>query len=332
MGVPPGEYPSSIDVSALPFAAYVKIWDEYFRDQNLQSELFTPLIPGSNNSSYLALAGSPPLLRAWQKDYFTAALPTAQQGSTVSIPLTAESDIPVDYTYGGGTPSQEVGLFRNAATGNPFTTAGDVVQSAGPSPLAGSMHIDSTPVAYDPNGTLTVDVNAGATDINTLRRAFKLQEWLEKQARGGTRYVENILSHFGVRSSDARLQRPEYIGGSRQNMFISEVLATAQNTEASVPVGQMAGHGISVGGGNVFRYRAEEHGYIMGFISVIPDTAYSEGVHRSLTRLDRLDYAWPSFAHLGEQEVKHKELYYKAATPDSVFGYVPRYAEYKFCN
>jgi len=161
---------------------------------------------------------------------------------------------------------------------------------------------------------------------------IRFQEWFEKNARGGTRYIESILSHFGVRSSDARLQRPEYIGGDYQNMVISEVLSTAENTDASIPVGQMAGHGISVGGGKHFSYRAEEHGVIIGLISVVPDTAYQQGAHRKFTRFDRLDYPWPVFGNLGEQEVLNKELKWDHATPNGVFGYNPRYSEMKFAN
>jgi len=159
-----------------------------------------------------------------------------------------------------------------------------------------------------------------------------LQEWLERNARGGTRYVESILSHFGVKSSDARLQRPEFIGSSKQNMIISEVLSTAENTEANVPVGQMAGHGISVGGGNNFSYRCEEHGIIIGIMSVRPKTAYQQGIHKSFLRLDHLDYAFPTFANIGEQEVLVREVYAASPTPAEIFGYVPRYADYKFLN
>jgi len=325
LGYPTGVAIDNILVTPYPIAAYLKVWDEYYRDQNLQSEVSIPIVPGEN-TSFLTYAETEPLRRAWQHDYFTAALPFAQKGDAVQIPLVQENALPVEWTNTG-----QPGLMRDAATGA-FSTPGNIDHQAGPVPFANSVHTDDEPSSYDPNGSLTVDVQAEATDINTLRTAFRLQEWLEKQARGGTRYVENILSHFGVRSSDARLQRPEYIGGSRQNMVISEVLSTAENTGAGVPVGQMAGHGISVGGGNRFSYRAEEHGYIIGLISVIPDTAYQQGVHKSLTRMDRLDYAWPTFAHLGEQEVLNRELYNLTTNAKGVFGYVPRYAEYKFMN
>lgn len=331
MGVPVVASMDPVKCSPIPFAAYAKIWDEYYRDQNLQDERFLPLVPGDNTGNYSQfLEDDSVYRRAWQHDYFTAALPFAQKGDSVQIPLTVADAQDVYYENQGS--SSDAGQFRKASDGSLVTTATNVTNAAGPTPLAASMHIGADGVAYDPNGTLKVDVQSDATDINTLRRAFKLQEWLERNARGGTRYVENILAHFGVKSSDARLQRPEYIGGDTQLMTIGEVLATAQSDDESVAVGTMAGHGISVGGGNRFSYRAEEHGYIIGIVSVRPDTAYQDGLHRHFSRFDRLDYAWPTFANIGEQEVLQKEVYMKAVSPNATFGYVPRYAEYKFMN
>lgn len=333
LGIPAGSVPTEdIRFSPLPAAAYALIYDEYYRDQNLQDDefKFAAVLPGDNNTYYDNFITGSPLKRAWQHDYFTSALPFAQKGSAVQIPLVTEEGIDVYYENQPG--SSDAGQFRKASDGSIITGANNVTNAAGPSPLSASMHLGSDPAAYDPNGTLKVDVQANATDINTLRRAFKLQEWLEKNARGGTRYIENILSHFGVKSSDARLQRPEYIGGDTQLMTIGEVLATAQSTDDGIAVGSMAGHGISVGGGNRFSYRAEEHGYIIGIISVRPDTAYQDGLHRHFSRFDRLDYAWPLLANIGEQEVLQKEVYMKSANPNNTFGYVPRFAEYKFMN
>lgn len=327
LGLPTGNSGSGpVNINALPAAAYAKIYDDFYRDQNLETEIFVPVVAG-NNSAYADFVQEAPLRRAWQHDYFTSALPFPQKGPDVQIPLTVQNDIPVDYN----NPDQLPGTFRRADGDIPSLNSA-VVQDTGPVPFSQSAHIDGDPVAYDPRGTLTVDVQADATDINTLRRAFRLQEWLERNARGGTRYIESIFAHWGVKSSDSRLQRPEYLGGSRQNMVISEVLATAQNTTDGVAVGTMAGHGISVGGGNRFRYRAEEHGYVIGIINVQPVTAYQQGLHRMFSRLDRLDYAWPTFANIGEQEILQKELYFASTTPDAVFGYIPRYSEYKFMN
>lgn len=327
LGIPTGTYEEQVNASAFPFAAYLKIWDEYYRDQNLQTEKFQPLIPGNNGASLATYLTAAPLHRAWMHDYLTSALPFAQKGDAVQIPLVTSDTVEVEHLLG---PQP---LVRVTGDGSLLT---NVTLDTG---AAGEFQGNNTDATLDPNGSLVVDVQADATDINTLRRAFRLQEWLERNARGGTRYVENILAHFGVKSSDARLQRPEYIGGSKQNMVISEVLATAQSNNdgstAEVAVGTMAGHGISVGGGNTFRYRAEEHGYIIGLINVQPVTAYQDGLHRSWSRFDRLDYAWPSFANIGEQEVLQKEVRARVEAttdPNRVFGYVPRYAEYKFMN
>lgn len=333
LGMPVGVPPAPLNVSPMQIAAYLKIYDEYYRDQNLQIERFVPLTPGDNTSDYETyFDGSVggPLRRAWMHDYFTAALPFAQKGDAVQIPLTIQENIPVEFqTQAGG--ANVGGVMRAPNTGG-AQGAGDITQDAGPVPFSATVHTAGAPSAYDPNGTLVVDVQSDATDINTLRRAFRLQEWLERNARGGTRYVENILAHFGIKSSDARLQRPEHIGSQRQNMVISEVLATAQSTTDGVAVGTMAGHGISVGGGNRMNYKCEEHGFVIGIINVQPVTAYQQGLHRQFTRFDRLEYAWPTFANIGEQEVRQKEVYLPTATPEAVFGYVPRYAEYKYLD
>ncbi|AXL15346.1 major capsid protein [Microviridae sp.] len=323
-------------MKASPFAAaaYYKIFDEYYRDQNLVAEKYVELVDGDNTALYGAIMNSDPLSRAWMHDYFTSALPFAQKGDAVQVPLVTQNDIPVDYNNNTGTKP----IFRNLNT-NAIEAATGFGQVTG---QGGSIQnlSNSANVGYDPNGTLSVDVQAGATDINTLRRAFRLQEWLERNARGGTRYIESMLAHFGVKSSDKRLQRPEYLGGAKQNMIISEVLNTAGSTgEADSPkleaVGTMAGHGISAGGGGNIRYYAEEHGFIIGLINVQPVTAYTQGLHRQFSRFDRLDYAWPTFANIGEQEIRVKELFtlgLTVAQQEEIFGYVPRYAEYKYIN
>lgn len=326
LGLPDGVPTGSLDVNVLPIVAYLKIWNEFYRDQNLQDEISLPVVPGDNSDWLTDYCEGSPLKRAWQHDYFTSALPFAQKGDSVQIPLTSVDDVPVDFVN-TGQPGAMIDVQTGAVSG-----IGPLEQQAGPPPLSRSLHTDDEPSAYDPRGSLVVDIQADATDINTLRRAFRLQEWLERNARAGTRYVETILGHFDTITSDGRLQRPEYLGGARQNMVISEVLATAQSTDDNVAVGMMAGHGISVGGGKSIRYRCEEHGFIIGIINVQPETAYQQGIPRLYSRLDRLDYAWPTFANIGEQEVLNKEVYMQHTTPEGVFGYVPRYAEYKFVN
>ncbi len=192
----------------------------------------------------------------------------------------------------------------------------------------------ATKVIMDNSAFLQADLStATSSSINDLRQAFRLQEWLEKNARGGSRYIEVIKSHFGVTSSDARLQRPEYLGGGKSPVSISEVLQTSETGVASTdptPQGNMAGHGVNVGGGNNFSYYAQEHGYIIGLMSIQPKTAYFQGIPKHFKKFDKFDFYFPSFAHLGEQPIYNYELYATGTSQDDdTFGYTPRYAEYK---
>ncbi len=321
-------------ITASPFAlaAYLLIYDEFFRDQNLVDKEFVPLEAGNFNINYNRLSDLRPLKRAWQHDYFTSALPFAQKGDEVLIPLGEFTDVNVELKPANG----ETQLARTSLDGTLTTGALSARASGALTSRPAAVSINTN---IDPNGTLsakTSELELEAASISNLRRAFRLQEWLERNARGGTRYVENILAHFGVKSKDARQNRPEYIGCSKQPMTISEVLSTAQTEIAGGenPVGQMAGHGISVGGGNQFEYTATEHGFIIGIVSIMPDTAYQQGLPRMHTRTDRLDYAWPTFAHIGEQPVLGKEIFTGAGATqeylDSTFGYIPRYSEYRY--
>jgi hypothetical protein len=318
---------------AFQYAAYLRIYDDYYRDQNLVPEQFiNPLISGANIFYEAGLEG-PPLRSAWMHDYFTSCLPFPQAGADVSLPLVAQQEIEVQSRFRPGGENQNAGFWRFSADGIPQDNLLNLRTNVGPVPNAAGTEagVDGY-VYYDPNGTLFVDVQADAVNINTLRRAIALQEWLELNARGGRRYNEHILAHFGVRTSDGRLQRAEYIGGQSQLMAISEVLATASNEAENIPVGYMGGHGISYGGGNTFTYYCEEHGYIMGIIRVLPDTAYQQGLHRQFDKRSRYDFAWPTFAHIGEQPVFTREIYASAPDPNEVFGYIPRYSEYRYLN
>jgi hypothetical protein len=184
------------------------------------------------------------------------------------------------------------------------------------------------------SGLTTAGGSVVAATINDLRRAIALQRFYEISARAGSRYIETIMGHFHVRSSDARLQRPEYLGGGVTDINIGEVLQTSATDETS-PQGNMAGRGFGIGRSNQCTYRAEEHGYLFGIMSIIPEPYYYQGIDKEWTRQSRVDYYWPSFAHLGEQEIDKSEL--SVGTSDGetdaygkLFGYAPRYAEYKF--
>jgi hypothetical protein len=309
MGVPPVANTGSVAtrINALPIAAYQAIYNEYYRDQNLITPIDYKLNDGFNDATDFTVLRN----RAWEHDYFTASLPFAQKGAAVDIPL--------------GAVNGDANIYSNVGTTTLNGSAGDPV-------VIGDTNVGFTDLWAQTDG-LTVE----PTTINDLRRAYRLQEWLEKNARGGTRYIESILSHFGVKSSDARLQRPEYITGVKTPVVISEVLNTSGTFEStdpdaptSPPQGNMAGHGIAVSSGKNGRYYAEEHGYIIGIMSVMPKTAYQQGIPRTFLKLDPLDYFWPSFANIGEQEVQVQELYAYTSNKTDTFGYVPRYAEYKY--
>jgi hypothetical protein len=309
MGVPPiqaGQVAQHIN--ALPFAAYQCIYNEFYRDQNLIAPVDYKLIDGDNSTTIPEILEKLTLRkRAWEHDYFTSSLPFAQKGPAVDIPL--------------GSVSGEAEVFVNNAS------AGTTLDGT-PYDISVDNNSSSLPIGANQLFASADSMEVQPTTINELRRAFRLQEWLEKNARGGTRYIENILAHFGVKSSDARLQRPEYITGVKSPVVVSEVLQTGQSD--TTPQGNMAGHGISVSSGRTGSYYCEEHGYIIGIMSVMPKTAYQQGIPRTYLKNDPLDYFWPSFAHIGEQEVTLNELYAYTSNAQDTFGYVPRYAEYKY--
>lgn len=311
-------------ISALPFRAYQLVYDEYYRDQNLT----TPVTDFAQFLDSGQVTGSPRDVimtmrkRAWEKDYFTSALPFAQRGAAVGVPFGTSGitykDALVDNPNSAAAPTGVLSAF------NPVGEKSNIQV-----PGTNALRIENIE-SITPSGT-----------INDLRRAVKLEQWLEAMARGGARYIEQIKSIFGITSSDARLQRPEYLGGSRQPVTISEVLQTTQEYNAAAPignpVGNMAGHGVSYGANAGFRKSFEEHGHVIGIMSVLPRTGYSQGIGREWQRFDKFDYFWPQFAQIGEQEVRARELYFAGTaagqTPDAVFGYQSRYAEYKYgCN
>lgn len=321
LGIPKGltrTQANAYKLSAFPVAAYERIWNEYYRDQNLQTESIWATTSLNNGANTYDFAESAPYMRAWEHDYFTSGLPWAQKGDPVMIPLFEGDRADVMYDN-----SKQLELIVKS-TGIPLTGS-NYLQHSGSNLI--SISGGSPNLGIDPNGTLYLDGGQAAL-INELRAAFALQSFLEKNARGGTRYIEWVQAHFTTSSSDGRLQRPEFIGRQQQNIVISEVLSTAETTDV---VGALAGHGITFSNGGTISKFCEEHGYIMSIINIQPVTSYSQGIHRLWRRTDNLDYAVPVFAHLGEQELKNWEIYADNTDGQSgaTFAYIPRYQEYR---
>jgi len=313
LGCPTGV--SNLAVSALPFRAYALIYNDWYRDQDLVTPLTIDETSGPDTTTNTDLQ-----VGAWEKDYFTSARPWEQKGPAITVPL--------------GTTAPVIGMGK----GNTDWGAGQTVyESDGTTSVyANSRVVDSSSAntAFYVERSLTspdypnirADLSAAsAVTVNVLREALALQRYEEARARYGSRYTE-YLAYLGVRSSDARLQRPEYLGGGRDTIQFSEVLQTAQGTD---PVGEMRGHGISAARSNRFRRFFEEHGYILTFITVRPKTIYANGLFRHWNRRVKEDFWQKELQHIGQQEILNKEIYGAHSSPDGVFGYQDRYDEYR---
>lgn len=318
LGMPIGDFTgSNLAVSKLPFWAYYQIWNDYYRDENLNTE-----IDYANLQDDVLLEAIPEI-RAWEKDYFTSALPWAQKGAAVTM----DANIQYNSSTKVGSTYNLDGSINPAPTGKSLLTD-DIAQGNGE-----VMMVDS-----DGNSVIIDNIQGVNIEVEELRRATRLQRWLERNARSGSRYVEHLLSHWGVRSSDARLQRAEYIGGGKSPVVISEVLNSNGSFDSttgdptSPPQGYMSGHGINVGRTNHAVKYCEEHGYIMAIMSVLPEPTYQQGLPKLFMRHLNLDYYYPEFAQLGEQPVANYELYLGTDDDDNeaTFGYQSRYAEYKY--
>ena len=306
---------ADLTTSALFTRAYNLIYNEWFRDQNLQNSVVVDKDDGPD-----AVADYVLLRRGKRHDYFTSCLPWPQKGTAVDLPLGTTA--PVVYAN-----ANNGALVKVRSTGATYSgTKQDIETSA-----AGVFELaDATDVHYDPNGTLNADLStATAATINQLRQAFQLQKMYERDARGGTRYTEVIRSHFGVVSPDARLQRPEYLGGGSSPINItpiaqtSESGTTAQGTLAAMGTVSFKGHG--------FTKSFTEHCVLIGLVNVRADLTYQQGLNRMFSRSDRLDFYWPALSMIGEQSVLNKEIYADgSANDDLVFGYQERYAEYRY--
>ena len=353
----------NLSISALPFRAYALIINDWFRDQNLSNPLNIPVndttIQGVNTGTFVTdvVKGGLPYKASKYHDYFTSALPGPQKGPNVSIGLSGDAPV---FGNGGslgimtGTDqlnmlarysssgNQTVGIHTGAATlvgdtsklappGNPNVE----VSSSGDPNLSGSIGIatkeliESKSLGYGASGLIADLGLANSISVNALRLAFQIQKLYEKDARGGSRYIELLKSHFGVTSPDARLQRPEYLGGNRLPISINQVVQ--QSETATTPQGNVAGYSVTTDTHSDFTKSFVEHGFIIGLAVVRYDHTYQQGLQRFWSRKDRFDYYWPVLANIGEQPILNKEIFAQGNNTDNeVFGYQEAWADYRY--
>lgn len=317
---------AGIHVSALPFRAYALIFNEWYRDQDLVTALTINLGDGNDATTNLTLQNV-----AWEKDYFTSSRPWTQKGPAVSLPLGTSA--PVQGDTSGGKGMNMWSASTPGAGANPTNMKWDsATNSFQPTSNAGWSNADKINLAPAGNASnVYADLsNATAATINSLRHALAIQRYEEARARYGSRYTE-YLRYLGVRSSDARLQRPEYLGGGKQTIQFSEVLQTAPTTSGTpyTGVGTMLGHGIGAVRSNRYRRFFEEHGLVISMLSVLPKTMYVNGLPRMWSRTTKEDYWQKELEHIGQQAVLNQEAYFAHSSPAGTFGYQDRYDEYR---
>ncbi|AXH75694.1 MAG: major capsid protein [Microviridae sp.] len=337
LGLPTGV--ANLSINSLPLRAYNLIWNEWYRDENLQDSVTVEHGDSDNVNNYTLLK------RGKRHDYFTSCLPWPQKGSAVTVPLAGEisakdvMDLPHYSTDGSSpvTPLRFVVGSTNASAINfnlasrSFSDGGTYWTSSSSSPTLGAgLLMDQSNVDSLANMLQLTSTTENSVNVNDLRSAFQIQRLLERDARGGTRYTEILRSHFGVISPDARLQRPEYLGGCSTPVNINPVQQTSATTSVT-PQGNLAAFGYISNTHSDFNHSFVEHGYIIGLMSVRADLTYQQGINRMWSRQSRFDFYWPALAHLGEQAVLNKEIFAQGTSEDDqVFGYQERYAEYRY--
>lgn len=345
-GIPTGV--PGLSVSSLPFRAYALIMNEWFRDQNLQDPLVVPTddstVAGVNTGTFVTdvAKGGKPFIAAKYHDYFTSCLPSPQKGPDVLIPSATAGEYPVvprsnlvpDSLLDGTRYSAKIydadddasktraGIgFYVSADGLTGTQTTGILNT--PSGRTGSVPVINNLWAVASGGL-------GAT-INQLRLAFQIQKFYEQQARGGSRYTEVIRSFFGVTSPDARLQRPEYLGGNRVPINVNQIIQQSGTESSGTPQGTVVGQSLTTDSHSDFTKSFTEHGLIIGVMVARYDHTYQQGLNRLWSRKDKFDFYWPVFANIGEQPVKNKEIYAQGnAKDDEVFGYQEAWADYRY--
>lgn len=335
-------------VNHLPFRGVVKVWNDWFRDQNLQTPAYLGLgdsdTAGSNGDNYVsdAIAGGMPLPVAKYHDYFTSALPEPQKGPDVLLPLGVEAPIKgTDMNLGLlqvnddglGVPFGAISFNAQGVSGS--TSAYGKISQTGNNPTySPNLFNDGRGVRITPEASksgMVADLrNATASTVTALRQAFAIQRLYERDARGGTRYTEIIKSHFGVSSPDGRLQRSEYLGGKRVPINVTQVVQTS-STDSVSPQGNTAAFSLTGDVSDSFTKSFTEHGYLFCFVCVRNENTYQQGIERMWNRKRRFDYYWPALANISEQAILNKEIYAQGTSEDDeVFGYQEAWAEYRY--